>query len=58
MNASQRCSAAGVLAVAAIAVVLSGCESLASVSPTKRIDYKSVASAPQLELPPDLTTPK
>ena len=58
MNASQRSSAVGVLAVAAIAVVLSGCESLASVSPSKRIDYKSVASAPQLELPPDLTTPK
>jgi len=38
-----------------LAVSLAGCE---SVQITKRIDYKSTASAPALELPPDLTTPR
>jgi len=38
-----------------VAVALAGCE---SVQITKRIDYKSTASAPALELPPDLTTPR
>ena len=38
-----------------LALALSGCE---SVQLTKRIDYKSTASAPALELPPDLTTPR
>ncbi|MCC6378807.1 MAG: outer membrane protein assembly factor BamC [Burkholderiales bacterium] len=37
------------------ALVLSGCESM---NLTKRIDYKSTASGPALELPPDLTTPR
>ena len=49
---------AGVVALAALAFSLAGCESLTSVAPTKRIDYKSSASAPALELPPDLTTPR
>ncbi len=40
-------------AVAALA--LAGCESMQI---TKRIDYKSTASGPSLELPPDLTTPR
>ena len=35
--------------------VLAGCE---STSVGKKIDYKSVASAPSLELPPDLTSPQ
>jgi outer membrane protein assembly factor BamC len=35
---------------------LSGCESMPSLS--KQIDYKSAASAPSLEIPPDLATPK
>jgi outer membrane protein assembly factor BamC len=39
-----------------IVVWLSGCESLTSLG--KRIDYKSAASAPSLELPPDLTAPQ
>ena len=44
------------LAIAAIAaLVLAGCESMQI---TKRIDYKSTASGPALELPPDLTTPR
>jgi outer membrane protein assembly factor BamC len=50
--------AAGVAALVALALALTGCESLTNVAPTKRIDYKSVASAPSLELPPDLTTPR
>ena len=41
--------------IALLAVSLAGCE---SVQITKRIDYKSTASAPALELPPDLTTPR
>jgi outer membrane protein assembly factor BamC len=56
MNAFLRNRAA--LAVAAVALALAGCESLYSVSPSKRIDYKSVSSGPALELPPDLTTPR
>lgn len=43
------------LALAALAVALSGCE---STQLTKRIDYKSTATGPSLELPPDLTTPR
>jgi len=56
MNAFLRST--GVLLVAVLALALAGCESLYSISPTKRIDYKSVSSGPALELPPDLTTPK
>jgi len=41
-----------------IAVMLAGCESVTSLAPSKRIDYKSSAVAPSLELPPDLTTPR
>ncbi|MBA3504542.1 MAG: outer membrane protein assembly factor BamC [Betaproteobacteria bacterium] len=40
------------------AFMLTGCESLTSLAPSKRIDYKSSAVAPSLELPPDLTTPR
>lgn len=50
--------AAGVVALLALALALAGCESLTNVAPTKRIDYKSTATAPALELPPDLTTPR
>lgn len=41
-----------------VAVMLAGCESITSLAPSKRIDYKSSAVAPSLELPPDLTTPR
>ncbi len=58
MDAFVRSKLSGALAVALVSVALAGCESLASLSPTKRIDYKSVSSTPSLELPPDLTTPK
>jgi outer membrane protein assembly factor BamC len=43
--------------IASLALLLAGCES-GSLSLTKRIDYKSASSAPSLELPPDLTTPR
>jgi outer membrane protein assembly factor BamC len=57
MNASHRSFTLPV-AVAIAALALAGCEALSGVAPTKRIDYKSVSSAPALELPPDLTTPR
>jgi outer membrane protein assembly factor BamC len=41
----------------ACTLALAGCESLNLSSLSKRIDYKTAASAPTLELPPDLTTP-
>jgi outer membrane protein assembly factor BamC len=44
------------LAVAAV-LLLGGCESM-NVSLGKKIDYKSVAVAPALELPPDLSAPQ
>jgi outer membrane protein assembly factor BamC len=55
----NRFTAYGARAVAlalVAALVLAGCESMAPVG--KRIDYKSATSAPSLELPPDLTTPR
>ncbi len=39
-----------------IAFAVSGCESMSSAG--KKIDYQSSASAPALEIPPDLTTPQ
>jgi len=56
MNAFLRNWAPAVVAV--VAMALAGCESLNSISPSKRIDYKSSSSGPALELPPDLTTPR
>ena len=41
-----------------VLVSLAGCESMGLNTMGKRIDYKSAASAPSLELPPDLTTPQ
>jgi outer membrane protein assembly factor BamC len=58
MKALLRNNAIGVFAIALLAVALGGCESLSGVSPSKRIDYKSVSTGPALELPPDLTTPR
>src|SRR5574340_1568272 len=43
-------------ALALAVLAISGCESFSSLG--KRIDYKSSASAPSLEIPPDLTTPE
>jgi outer membrane protein assembly factor BamC len=51
----RRVSRLTVPAVAAVAL-LAGCESM-TFSLGKKIDYKSAASAPALEVPPDLTTP-
>jgi outer membrane protein assembly factor BamC len=58
MNVLNLCKVRAVLALVTAALALAGCESFSGVSPTKRIDYKSVSSAPALELPPDLTTPR
>ena len=58
MKALLRNNAIGAFAIALMAVALGGCESLSGVSPSKRIDYKSVSTGPALELPPDLTTPR
>ncbi len=58
MNASLRKRGFAIALAALAAVALAGCDSLAGYSPTKRIDYKSAATGPALELPPDLTTPR
>ena len=47
---------ATLLGAAALVALLGGCETM-TVSLGKKIDYKSTASAPALEIPPDLTTP-
>ena len=46
-----------VLLAASVLLVLGGCESM-TASMGKKIDYKSVAAAPALEVPPDLTAPQ
>jgi outer membrane protein assembly factor BamC len=51
----RRASGAAISAALA-AALLAGCDTL-SLSLSKKIDYKSSASAPMLEVPPDLTTP-
>src|SRR5215472_1590187 len=51
-----RLGAAGVCATLA-AALLAGCESQMTTSIGKKIDYKSAASAPALEIPPDLSSP-
>lgn len=54
---ARRAAALG--ALAALATLLSGCESLGiNQSLGKRIDYKTTGTAPALEVPPDLTTPR
>jgi outer membrane protein assembly factor BamC len=51
------CPLARALLLAACALMtLSGCEPGTSLG--KKIDYKSVSTAPALEIPPDLTTPQ
>ena len=47
---------AAALAAASLTALLGGCETM-TTSIGKKIDYKSSASAPALEIPPDLTTP-
>ena len=57
MNALRPALAArGALAVALTALALAGCETTTSIG--KKIDYKSVASTPSLEIPPDLKSPQ
>ena len=36
---------------------LAGCSSMSSLLESRRVDYKSTASVPSLEVPPDLTLP-
>lgn len=38
-------------------IVLSGCSASSSLLESKRVDYKSAAKVPTLEVPPDLTAP-
>jgi outer membrane protein assembly factor BamC len=47
---------AATLVAAGVSALLGGCETM-TMSLGKKIDYKSSASAPALEIPPDLTTP-
>ena len=56
MNRFTAYGARAVALVLVTALSLAGCESLAPSG--KRIDYKSATSAPSLELPPDLATPR
>src|SRR5439155_745597 len=46
---------AATLIAASLAALLAGCETM-TTSLGKKIEYKSSASAPALEIPPDLTT--
>jgi outer membrane protein assembly factor BamC len=56
LNPSTLRRTAALLGAVALAAFLGGCETM-TVSLGKKIDYKSTASAPALEIPPDLTTP-
>jgi outer membrane protein assembly factor BamC len=56
MNAFSISGARTCALVLVVLLALTGCESVGSLG--KRIDYKSAASAPSLELPPDLTSPQ
>src|SRR6267143_450000 len=47
---------AATLVAASLTALLGGCETM-TMSLGKKIEYKSSASAPALEIPPDLTTP-
>jgi outer membrane protein assembly factor BamC len=56
MQCIDRAACAALAALAATAL-LGGCESMGT-SYGKRIDYRSVTTAPALEIPPDLTSPQ
>jgi outer membrane protein assembly factor BamC len=56
MNAFSISGARTCALVLVVLLALTGCESVGSLG--KHIDYKSAASAPSLELPPDLTSPQ
>jgi outer membrane protein assembly factor BamC len=51
---------AALCATAVVATTLAGCESFGggTMSVGKRIDYKTTGTAPALEIPPDLNTPR
>jgi outer membrane protein assembly factor BamC len=56
MNVLSNSGARACALIVVVLMLLAGCESVGSLG--KRIDYKSASSAPSLELPPDLTTPR
>jgi outer membrane protein assembly factor BamC len=45
------------IALAAAAALLGGCQTASSLLEGKKVDYKSAGQLPPLEIPPDLTTP-
>ena len=50
---------AALSAIAALSIALAGCETFTGgASAGKRIDYKSTTTAPALEIPPDLDSPR
>ncbi len=54
-----RCSEMRVaIAIAAVLLMSTGCETVQDLSFGKRIDYKSARSTPPLEIPPDLSAPQ
>lgn len=56
---SSLCRAAALAFAALAALSLAGCETIgATQSLGKRIEYKTTGTAPALEIPPDLTTPR
>ena len=57
VNCTLRRVAALALAVS-LPAALAGCEAFGGSSLGKRIDYKSTSSAPALEVPPDLDSPR
>jgi outer membrane protein assembly factor BamC len=56
MNVLPNSGARACALLLVVVLSLAGCESIGPLG--KRIDYKSASSAPSLELPPDLTTPR
>jgi len=58
MNVRSKPGAPWCALLLVVLVSLGGCETMNISSLGKRIDYKSAATTPSLELPPDLTTPQ
>ena len=56
MNVLPNSGARACALLLVVLLSLAGCESIGPLG--KRIDYKSASSAPSLELPPHLTTPR
>jgi len=56
MNNESWTMRSAALGLACAALVMAGCESTGTIG--KKIDYKSMADAPALEMPPELSQPK